>query len=64
MVVHILFLPVSFRLPEVYFEAQGGGDGCMLVADSCCCISETNKTLYSNVLQSKIKTQHLGSLKE
>ena len=45
MVVHILFLPVSFRLPEVYFEAQGGGDACILVADSHCYMADTSTTL-------------------
>ena len=26
-------------------EAQEGGDICILIADSCCCIAETSTTL-------------------
>ena len=29
-------------------EVQEGGDMCILTADSCCCMAETNTTLYSN----------------
>ena len=26
-------------------EVQEGGDICILMADSCCCVAETNRTL-------------------
>ena len=29
-------------------EAKGGGDLCMVVADSRCCATESNTTLFSN----------------
>ena len=29
-------------------DAQEGGDICILMADSCYCLAETNTTLYSN----------------
>ena len=34
-------------------EAQLGGDICIHIADSHCCIAETNTTLESNFLQLK-----------
>ena len=36
-------------------EAQEGGDICILTADSLCCTTETNTTLYSNYTPIKIK---------
>ena len=51
MVVHILFLPVSFHLPEVYFEAQGGGDACMQITDVLHCTAEANKHCNAIIVQ-------------
>ena len=40
-------------------EAEEGGGVCMHMADSCCCIAETNTTLQSNY--SPIKNKKLNS---
>ena len=29
-------------------EAQEGGNKCIPIADSCCCMAETNTTLWGN----------------
>ena len=34
-------------------QAQEGGNVCILMADSCCCMAETNTTLKSNYLPIK-----------
>ena len=38
-------------------EVQEGGDICILMTDLCCCMAETNTTLYSNYspIKNKLK---------
>ena len=38
-------------------EVQEGGDICMLMADSCCCMAETDATLLCNYLPIKSNRQ-------
>ena len=38
-------------------EVQEGGDMCISMVDSCCCMAETNTTLQSNYLPIKNKNK-------